>query len=89
MSPLPTDFGIGLLAKSLSRCWTGAAAVAFCAVRVEVGVVFARWWGVGGVGLAIEPSKVFTSSPKQLYRIRGILSANRAPALVRQECAVV
>jgi hypothetical protein len=34
-------------------------------------------------------SRIFTSSPIQLYKIRGILRANRAPALVHEQLAVV
>jgi hypothetical protein len=33
--------------------------------------------------------RIFTSSPTQLYKIRGILRANRAPALVREQLAVL
>jgi hypothetical protein len=50
---------------------------------------FARWSGVGGVRLAMALSRIFTSSPIQLYKIRGILCANRAPALVHEQLAVV
>jgi hypothetical protein len=34
-------------------------------------------------------SRIFTSSPIQLYKIRGILRANRAPALEHEELAVI
>jgi hypothetical protein len=34
-------------------------------------------------------SRIFTSSPIQLYKIRGILRANRAPALVHEQLALV
>ena len=37
---------------------------------------------------AVALSKIFTSSPIQLYKIRGILRANRAPALVHEQLAV-
>jgi hypothetical protein len=60
---------------------------AFC--TVGLGIVFARWWGVGGVGLAMALNKFFTSSPIQLYKLRGILRVNRAPALVHRQLAVV
>jgi O-antigen/teichoic acid export membrane protein len=69
-----------VLAYSLSLC-------AFC--TVGLGIVFARLWGVGGVGLAMALSKVFTASPIQLYKIRGILRANRAPVLVTGEPSIV
>jgi hypothetical protein len=38
--------------------------------------------------VAMALSKIFTSSPIQLYKIRGILRANRAPALVHEQLAV-
>jgi hypothetical protein len=56
---------------------------------VGLRTLFARWSGVGGVGLAKALSRFFTSSPIQLYKIRGILRANRAPALVHEQFAVV
>jgi hypothetical protein len=59
----------------------------FCAVGLRI--LFARWSGVGGVHLAMALSRIFTSSPIQLYKIRGILRANRAPALVNEQLAVV
>jgi hypothetical protein len=34
-------------------------------------------------------TRIFTSSPIQLSKIRGILRANRAPALVHEQFAVV
>ena len=37
---------------------------------------------------AVALSKIFTSSPIQSYKIRGILRANRAPALVHEQLAV-
>jgi hypothetical protein len=41
---------------------------------------------LGAVAMAL--SKIFTSSPIQSYKIRGILRANRAPALVHEQLAV-
>jgi hypothetical protein len=70
----------GLLAYSLTLC-------AFCAAGFKV--FFARWSGVGGEGLAMALSKVFTSSPIQFHKFRGILRVNRAPALVHQQQAVL
>jgi hypothetical protein len=54
-----------------------------------VGVFLARWSGVGGVSLAMAINKSFTSSPIQLSKTRGILRANRAPALVNEKLAVI
>jgi hypothetical protein len=34
-------------------------------------------------------SRVFTSSPIQLYRIRGILRQNRVPALMHEQLAII
>ncbi len=56
---------------------------------VGLGILFARSSGVGGLSLPMAFGKVFTSSPIQLYKIRGILRANRAPALVHEQFAVV
>jgi hypothetical protein len=53
------------------------------------GVFLARWWGVGGVSLAMAINKIFTSSPIQLSETRSILRANRAPALVNEQLAVL
>ena len=50
---------------------------------------FARWSGVRGVGLAMALSRIFTSSPIQFSKTRGILRANRAPALVNEQLAVI
>ena len=57
--------------------------------RVGLEIFFARSSGVGGLGLPMAFGKFFTSSPIQLYRIRGILCANRAPALVHEQLAVI
>jgi hypothetical protein len=49
----------------------------------------ACWWRLGGVGLPMAINKGFISSPIQLSKTRGILRANRAPALGREHFAVV
>lgn len=69
----------GLSVYSLPPC-------IFWAVGFEI--VFARWSGVGGEGLAVALSKVFTLPP-QFYKLRGILRVNRAPALVHRQLAVL
>jgi hypothetical protein len=66
------------LAYSLSLC-------ALC--TIGLGIVFARWWGVGGVAFAMALSKFCTSSPIQLFKIRGVLRAHRAPAMVEEPSA--
>jgi O-antigen/teichoic acid export membrane protein len=68
-----------VLAYSLSLAALGA---------IGLGIVFARWWGVGGVAFAMALSKILTSCPIQLYKIRGILRAHRAPALAEEEPSV-
>jgi hypothetical protein len=65
-----------VLAYSLLLC-------AFCTLGLEI--VFTGWWGTG---LAMTFSKVFTSSPIQMYKFRGILRANWAPALVHRQLTV-
>jgi hypothetical protein len=69
----------GVLTYSLSLC-------AFCTAGLRT--IFAPWLDVVGANRAKALSKIFTSSPTQLHKIRGILRANRAPALVPEELAV-
>src|ERR1700720_315812 len=79
---------VGQLLCGLERTAISALSLCvFCTVRLRI--LFARWSGVGGVGLAMALNRIFTSSPIQLYKIRGILRANRAPALVHEQFAVV
>lgn len=79
---------VGQLLCGLERTAVSALSLCvFCTIGLRI--LFARWSGVGGVGLAMALSKVFTSSPIQLYKIRGILRANRVPALVHEQFAVV
>jgi hypothetical protein len=79
---------VGQLLCGLERTAISALSLCvFCTVRLRI--LFARWSGVGGVGLAMALNRIFTSSPIQLYKIRGILRANRAPALVYEQFAVV
>jgi hypothetical protein len=79
---------VGQLLYGLERMAVSALSLcAFCVAGLRI--LFARWSGVGGVGLAMALNRIFTSSPIQLYKIRGILRANRAPALVLEQFAVV
>ena len=81
---------VGQLLCGLERADVLAYSLSLCALcTIGLGIVFSRWWGLGGVGLAMALSKFCTSSPIQLYKIRGILRANRAPALVVEEPSVV
>jgi hypothetical protein len=79
---------VGQLLYGLER--TAVSALSLCAFCVAgLRILFARWSGVGGVGLAMALNRIFTSSPIQLYKISGILRANRAPALVLEQFAVI
>jgi hypothetical protein len=62
----------------------------FAAGMMHAGQVFCglKRAGVVGVSRIMALSNIFTSSPTQLHKIRGILRANRAPALVQEELAV-
>jgi len=80
---------VGQLLCGLERADVLAYSLSLCALcAIGLGIVFARWWGVGGVAFAMALSKICTSCPIQLYKIRGILRANRAPALVEEEPSV-
>jgi O-antigen/teichoic acid export membrane protein len=80
---------VGQLLCGLERADVLAYSLSLCALcTIGLGIVFARWWGVGGVAFAMALSKFCTSSPIQLFKIRGILRANRAPALVVREPSV-
>ena len=75
---------VGQLVCGLERTAISALSLCvFCTVGLRI------WSGVGGVGFAMALGRIFTSSPTQLYKIRGILRANRAPALVREQLAVL
>ena len=77
---------VGQLFCGLGRADVLAYSLSLCALcTIALGVVFARWWGVGGVAFAMAISKFCTSSPIQLFKMRGILRANKAPALVAVE----
>ncbi|HET6218748.1 MAG TPA: oligosaccharide flippase family protein [Acidobacteriaceae bacterium] len=77
---------VGQLLCGLERADVLAYSLSLCALcTIGLGIVFARWWGIGGVAFAMALSKFCTSSPIQLFKIRGILRANRAPALVVEE----
>jgi hypothetical protein len=71
------------------RCATQVVQRLSAVYPVGSGIFFARCGRVGGVSLAMAIKKGFTSSPIQLSNTRGILCANRAPALVNERFAVV
>jgi hypothetical protein len=79
---------VGQLICGLGRTAVSALSLCvFCIVGLLI--LFARWSGVSGAGFAMALNRIFTSSPIQSYKIRGILRANRAPALVHEQLAVV
>jgi O-antigen/teichoic acid export membrane protein len=76
---------VGQLLCGLGRADILAYSLSLCALcTIGLGIVFARWWGVGGVALAMALSKFCTSSPIQLFKIRGILRAHHAPVMVEE-----
>jgi O-antigen/teichoic acid export membrane protein len=85
---LYTLIGVAMLSVGQLLCGLGRAdilaySLSLCALcTIGAGIIFARWWGLGGVGLSMALSKGCTATPIQIYKIRGILRAHRAPALV-------
>jgi O-antigen/teichoic acid export membrane protein len=50
--------------------------IVFCAIGcVVLGILFAPWWGLGGVAFAIAASVLITLWPIQFYEVRRILRA--------------
>jgi O-antigen/teichoic acid export membrane protein len=55
-----------------------ALALALCAVAtVQVGILFAQWWGLAGVALAMSLSFLCTYCAVQIYEVRRALNACR------------
>jgi hypothetical protein len=78
---------VGQLLHGLER--TAVSALSLCVYcTLGLRILFSRWLGVGGADFVMARNRIFTSSPIQLYKIRGILRANRAPALVHKQLAV-
>jgi hypothetical protein len=68
---------------------TAVSALSLCvSCTLGLRILFPSWLGVGSAAFAKALNRIFTSSPIQLYKIRGILCANRAPALVHKQLAV-
>jgi O-antigen/teichoic acid export membrane protein len=79
---------VGQLLCGLGRADILAYSLSLCALcTIGLGIVFARWWGVGGVAFAMALSKFCTSSPIQIFKIRGILRTHREPAMVEEPSA--
>lgn len=81
---------VGQLLTGLGRADVLAYSLGVCAaVTVGGGVLFAHWWGVGGVALAMALSKACTSTPIQIHKIRRILGERRAPLLAMEQHSTV
>jgi hypothetical protein len=78
---------VGQLLYGMER--TAVSALSLCvSCTPGLRILFPSWLGVGGAAFSKALNRIFTSSPIQLYKIRGILRANRAPALVHKQLAV-
>jgi O-antigen/teichoic acid export membrane protein len=90
-----TFVGVALMAAGqllcgLERVDALAISIFLCALGcVVLGVLFSRWWGLGGVALAMAVSKIVTFWPIQLYEVRRIFRTSSAPVEVTEsQCAV-
>jgi O-antigen/teichoic acid export membrane protein len=65
---------VGQFLVGLGRADILASSLGLCAIAtIGSGIVLARPWGLTGVAVAMAVSKISTSSPIQLYRVRTIL----------------
>jgi O-antigen/teichoic acid export membrane protein len=74
----------GQMMSGLERVNALAVSVTLSAIGViGLGIPFARWWGLGGVALALAVSKILAFLPIQVYEVRRTLrmSGFRAPQL--------
>jgi O-antigen/teichoic acid export membrane protein len=79
-----------VLLCGLERADVLAYSLSLCAIfTVGAGIVFARWWGLSGVGLAMVLGRFCAASPIQMYKVRGVLHANRTPIVVADGRSVV
>jgi O-antigen/teichoic acid export membrane protein len=89
MIPLQAAFHVSSTVPAAELQRACAYSLSLCALcTIALRIVFARWWGIGGVAFAMALSKFCTSSPIQLFKIHGILRANWAPALVVEELSL-
>jgi hypothetical protein len=67
-----------------------AISITLCALGViGLGILFAPWWGLTGVGAAMAVSKLFTFWPIQIYEVRRIMrDANVQTAAAEPQLAV-
>jgi O-antigen/teichoic acid export membrane protein len=80
----------GVLLTGVERLGPLAVSIVLCAFGcVVLGVLFAPWWGLGGVAFAMAVSKIVTFWPIQVYGVRRIFRAASAaaPALDPQPAA--
>jgi O-antigen/teichoic acid export membrane protein len=74
-----TLIGIGLMSAGQLMCGMErvdslAISITLCALGViGLGILFAPWWGLTGVGAAMAVSKLFTFWPIQIYEVRRIM----------------
>jgi O-antigen/teichoic acid export membrane protein len=67
----------GQLLCGLERVDALAISIFLCAVGcITFGILFSRWWGLGGVALAMAVSKIVTFWPIQLYEVRRIFRSS-------------
>lgn len=77
---------VGQLLTGLGRADILAYSLGICAAAtVGAGILFAHWWGVGGVALGMALSKLCTSTPIQIHKIRRILGERRAALLATEQ----
>ncbi|MFZ0591614.1 MAG: oligosaccharide flippase family protein [Bryobacteraceae bacterium] len=78
----------GQLLCGLERVDALAISIVLCAIGcVALGILFSRWWGLGGVALAMAISKIVTYWPIQLYEVRRIFRMSDTPVqTVEPQC---
>jgi O-antigen/teichoic acid export membrane protein len=71
----------GVLLTGVERLEPLALSIVLCALGcVVLGVLFAPWWGLGGIAFAMAVSKIVTFWPIQVYEVRRIFRAASAAA---------
>jgi O-antigen/teichoic acid export membrane protein len=86
-----TLVGIALMAAGQMMCGLErvdplAISLTLCALSViGLGILFAPWWGVSGVALAMAISKLVTFWPIQMREVRRIFRIADAPAAADEQ----
>jgi O-antigen/teichoic acid export membrane protein len=71
----------GQLLTGVERLNPLALSIVLCALGcVGLGILFAPWWGLSGIGFAMAISKIATFWPIQMYEVRRIFRAASAAA---------